>query len=75
MPRHHLSRVRADAGVAGPMSAKLLVETVTRRADVTEQPVEYYELRKRRPFNLSMSARAHRHTRWIERRAMARTIG
>ncbi len=31
VPRHHLSKVRADAGVAGPMSAKLLVETVTRR--------------------------------------------
>ena len=71
LPRHHLSKVRADAGVAGPMSAKRLVETVTRRRDITEQPAERYELRRRRPFNLPMSARAHRHTRWIEWRPMS----
>jgi hypothetical protein len=61
VPWHHLSKVRADAGVAGPMSAKRLVETVTRRRDITEQPAERYELRRRRPFNLPMSARVHRH--------------
>jgi hypothetical protein len=27
----HLAKVRADAGLAGPMSPKLLVEMVTRR--------------------------------------------
>jgi hypothetical protein len=31
VPWQHLSKVRADAGVAGSTSAKALVEVVTRR--------------------------------------------